>query len=292
MVFREQIAYPITSEVGQKCYYDHLDYWRVCYKNTDPLIVPTQEDALEYVKLQAEKDKFYFLDDKESRRKKRQLETYDTRYDWRPKKSGDDTFVGLISPTGEQLLPNSFADVFSQFDAINSKPEFIPVSNGEAWGLISLTNPPVLMTDFKYNAIIPERWERKIFFVQDGETLKWGALRISYPFLSRKRYKDSLPVLETLMPAIADEIYEDELMTEDAPTTFFMTGRGDKIGILTDFGYSDIVYDSYETNNDKCAFRLIRHDRKRARRADYWHPDGKKSRMNYRRNVKMNNKSS
>lgn len=270
-----RVVYPITSEVGQKGYYDHLDYWRVCYKNTDPLIVPTQENALEYLKLQAERDKFYFCDDKESRRKKRQLTAYDTRYDWRPQKSGDDTFVGIISPTGEQLLPNSFADVFTQFDAINSKLEFIPVSNGEAWGIVSLTSPPVLMTDFKYNAIILERWERKIFFVQDRETLKWGALRISYPFLNRKRYKDSLPVLETLMPTIADEIYKDELITEDTPTTFFMTRRGDKIGILTDFGFSDIIYDSYEADNNKCTFRLIRQDRKRARRVDYWHPDGK-----------------
>lgn len=193
------------------------------------MIIPTQEDAEEYLKLQAEKDKFYFCDDKESRIKNRQLTVYDTRYDWRPQRSGDDTFVGIISPAGEQLLPNSFADVFTQFDAINNKPEFIPVSNGEAWGLVSLTNPLVLMANFKYNAIIPERWERKIFFVQDRKTLKWGALRISYPFLNRKRYKDSLPVLEILMPAVADEIYEDELMTEDAPTTFFMIRRGNKI---------------------------------------------------------------
>ena len=290
MVFRERVVYPITSEDDQKGYYNHLNYWRVCYDNTNQLIIPTQEDASEYIKLQAERDKFYFCDDKESRRKKHQLTVYDTRYDWRPQKSGDDTFVGIISPTGEQLLPNSFADVFTQFDAINSKPEFIPVSNGEAWGLVSLTNPPVLMTDFKYNAIIPERWERKIFFVQDMETLKWGALRISYPFLNRKRYKDSLPVLETLMPAIADEIYEDELMTEDAPTTFFMTRRGDRIGILTDFGYSDIIYDSYEADNSKCTFRLIRDNCKRARRADYWHPDGKNSRTKYYHKVKTNNK--
>lgn len=139
------------------------------------MIIPTQEDAEEYLKLQAEKDKFYFCDDKESRIKNRQLTVYDTRYDWRPQRSGDDTFVGIISPAGEQLLPNSFADVFTQFDAINNKPEFIPVSNGEAWGLVSLTNPLVLMANFKYNAIIPERWERKIFFVQDRKTLKWGA---------------------------------------------------------------------------------------------------------------------
>lgn len=87
-----------------------------------------------------------------------------------------------------------------------------------------------------------------------------------------------MPVLEILMPAIADEICEDELMTEDEPTTFFMTLRGNKIGILTDFGYSDIIYDSYEADNTNCSFRLIRHDRKRARRADFWHPDGKNKR--------------
>ena len=281
----------ITSEIGQKNYYDHLNHWRVCYQNSNPLIIPTKEDALEYLRLKAEKDKFCFCNDRESRRRYRQLEAYDTQYDWRPKKSGDDIFIGLISPTGEQLLPNSFADVFTQFDAINSTPQFIPVSNGEAWGLVSLTNPPVLMTDFKYKAIIPERWERKIFFVQDGETLKWGALRISYPFLNRKRYKDSLPVLGTLMPTIADEIYEDEIMTEDAPTTFFVTRRGDKIGLLTEFGYSDIIYDSYETDNIKCTFRLIRHDRKRARRPDYWHPDGKGLYINLRRkhSIRMDN---
>lgn len=289
--FCQRVVYPITSEAGQKDYYEHLNYWRVCYQNTNPLIVPSHEDALNYLKLQAEKDTFYFCDDKESRRKIRQLKTYDTQYDWRPKKSGDDTFVGIISPTGEQLLPNSFADVFTQFDAITLRPEFIPVSNGEAWAIVSLSNPHVLMVDFQYKVIIPERWERKLFFVQDRDTMKWGALKITYPLLNSKHYNDSLPRLEALMPPIADEICEDELMTEDAPITFFMTRRGNKIGILTDFGYSDIIYDSYETDNTKCTFRLIRHDRKRARRADYWHPDGKNLRINTRCKVKMNNKS-
>ena len=85
---------------------------------------------------------------------------------------------------------------------------------------------------------------------------------------------DCLPVLETIMPTIADEIYEDELMTEEAPTTFFVTRRGDKIGILTDFGYSDIIYDIYEFDESKCSFRLFRYDRKEVRHANYWHPDG------------------
>ncbi len=270
-----RIVYPITSEVGQKDYYEHLNYWRVCYDNTNPLIAPTQEDALEYMRLQEIGNKLYCCTDKDSRKKLRQLEIYDTQYDWRPRKSGDDTFAGLISPMGEQLLPDSFADVFTQFDAINSKPIFVPVSNGEAWALVSLSNPHVLMTDFQYNAIIPERWERRLFFVQDRETQKWGALKITHPFLNKKYYNDCLPLLESLMPPIADEIYEDELITEDKPTLFFMTQRDDKIGILTDFGYSDIVYDSYEADNTKCTFRLIRNDCKMACWADYWHPDWK-----------------
>ena len=270
-----RVVYPITSEAGQKDYYEHLNYWRVCYQNSKQLIIPSQEDALAYMKLQAEKDKFYFCNDQESRRKSRQYEAYETRYDWRPRKFGDGNSVGITSPTGERLLPDSFADIFIQFDAINCRPAFIPVSNGEAWALVSLSEPHILMTGFQYAAIIPERWERRIFFIQDKFTKKWGALQITFPFLNRKHFKDSLPLLETLMPPIADEIYEDELMTEDAPTTFFMTQQGDKIGILTQFGYSDIVYDTYEADNSKCTFRLIRHDRKKALLADYWHPSEK-----------------
>lgn len=270
-----RIVYPVTSEEGQKDYYEHLDHWRVCYANTNPLIVPTQEDVQEYMRLREMENNLWGCTDKESRKKLRQLEIYNTQYDWRPRKSGDGTFVGLVSPTGEQLLPDSFADVFTQFDAINGKPIFVPVSNGEAWALVSLSNPPVLMTDFQYSAIIPERGERRLFFVQDKMTKKWGALEITYPFLHKRSYKDCLPLLETLMPPIADDIYEDELTTQDHPTTFFMTQRNSKIGILTPFGYSDIIYDRYETDNAKCTFRLIRNDRKRAYRADYWHPNRK-----------------
>lgn len=274
----------ITSEEGQKDYYEHLSYWRVCYANTNPLIVPTQEDMQEYMRLREMENNLWGCTDKESRKKLRQLEIYNTQYDWRPRKSGDSTFVGLVSPTGEQLLPNSFADVFTQFDAINSRPVFVPVSNGEAWALVSLSNPHILMTCFQYNVIIPERWERRLFFVQDKKTMKWGVLSVAYPFLHVKPYKDCLPLLETLMPPIADEIYEDELTTEDHPTTFFVTQKDDKIGILTPSGYSDIIYDRYETDNAKCTFRLIRNDRKRARRADYWHPDGKNLQAYRRRN--------
>ncbi len=278
-----RIVYPITSESGQNDYYSHLNHWRVCYRNSNPLIVPTQKEALDYIRLQAEKDNFYFCDDEESSRKHRKLDIYDTQYDWRPQMYGDNGSVGIVSPTGEQLLPDSFAEVFTQFDAVNGNPVCIPVSNGDCWALVSLSQPHILMTDFKYNTIITERWERRMFFVQDRETLKWGAFKIKFPFLNRKHYDDSLPLLEQLMPMIADEIFEDELITEEEPITFFMIRRGDKIGILTDFGYSDIIYDKYEVNNSRCTFRLIRHDHERARRADYWHPDGKVLHSNSRR---------
>ena len=273
--YRGRIVYPITSEDGQKDYYEHLNYCRACYDQTNPLIVPSSGDVQEYLCLLEIENKLYCCTDRGVHKKLRQLEVYKTRYDWRPRKSGNGNSVGLISPTGEQLLPDSFADVFTQFDAINSKPSFVPVSNGEAWALVSLSDPHVLMTDFKYNAVSPERWERRLFFVQDKESMKWGALSVIYPFLHVKLYKDCLPLLKTLMPPIADEIYEDELITEDFPTLFFMTQRDGKIGVLTAFGYSDIIYDSYEADNAKCSFRLIRNDRQSAHSADYWHPDGK-----------------
>lgn len=64
-------------------------------------------------------------------------------------------------------------------------------------------------------------------------------------------------------------------MTDGAPTSFYMTCVGNKIGILSDFGYSPIIYDRYETGDADCKFRLIRNDRKRARRANWWNPDRK-----------------
>lgn len=282
---RGRMVYPITSEEGRMDYYKHLNCWRVCYQNDNPLIRPSLDDVQAYIRLGEMENNLWGYTDKESRKKLRQLKIYNTRYDWRPQKSRDDTFVGLISPTGEQLLPNSFADVFTQFDAINSKPIFVPVSNGETWALVSLSQPHILMTDFQYNAIIPERWERRLFFVQDKMTKKWGALEIKFPFFHRRSYKDSLPLLKILMPTIADTIYEDALITEEEPTTFFMTLRDDKIGILTPFGYSDIIYDRYEADNTKCTFRLIRNDRKRALLVDYWHPDGKYLQVDRHRNL-------
>ncbi len=280
----------ITSEQGRNSYYEYLNYWNGCTRNTNIRIKPTKVDAEEYIRLKAEDPSC--RGDVETRRKYIMLQQYNSRYDWRPKKSGDDKSVGLVSPTGEQLLPNYFTDVFTQFDALNNRPYFIPVFNGDAWALVTLSPYLVLVTEFRYNAIIPERWDRRMFFVQDKETMKWGCIFIIWSSVNHNRNcRHRLARLETIMPCIADEIYEDQLMTEEEPMLCFMTRKGDKVGILTDFGYSPIIFDSYETDDNKGIFRLIRMDRKRARRVDWWHPDGKDLFENIKRRTYKNAKT-
>lgn len=268
---------PITTMQGQQNYYDHMNYWRSCIQNTNLRILPTEEEVGEYLNLKEKRPSMF--GDLHERKKYRKLQAYENNYDWRPYKSGEAHSIGLVSPTGEQLLPNNFEDIFIEFNAINDKPDFVPVSNGEGWALVSLGSSPVLMTEFCYTAIITERWERRMFFVQDNKTMKWGVLRaIRQSSNVNLRNTSLLVTIELLMPCIAEDIYEDDFMVDDPeemPSMFFMLRIGNKVGILTDYGYSKIIYDSYETNSRDCSFRLIRNDRKRARRGDWWHPDGK-----------------
>lgn len=281
---------PITTMQSQRNYYDHMNYWRSCCHNTNIRILPTEEEVGEYLNLKEEKPSMF--GHLAERKRYNKLQAYENNYDWRPHKSGEAHSVGLVSPTGEQLLSNNFDDIFIQFDAVNDKPDFIPVSNGEGWALVSLGSAPALMTEFRYAAIIPERWERRMFFVQDNKTMKWGALKAIRQSTNINSYDaKSLVTIELLMPCMADDIYEDEFMVDDPeemPSLFFMLRIGDKVGVLTDYGFSKIIYDSYETNSRDCSFRLIRNDRKRARRADWWHPDGKDLFVNIKRRVYKN----
>lgn len=142
IVFHGRYVELITSEAGQRDYYDHLNHWRTCWNNTKPYLIPTQEDAAEYLMLKAVKPGHKPEEFPETRRERRKLQLYDSRYDWRPHKSGGNGFVGLVSPTGEQLLPEFFVDVFTQFDAINHKPDFVPVfiRSGMGFGLAVVTS--------------------------------------------------------------------------------------------------------------------------------------------------------
>ena len=272
-----RIVCPITSPQGQKTYYDHLNYRRSCCQNSRRRIIPTLEEAEEYRKLKKENPSI--LGDLQMRKKYKKLMEYEHNYDWRPTKSGTPHHIGLVSPSGEQLLPNIFEDVFTEFDTQSDDLKFIPVSNGNGWAIASLGSDTVLMTEFLYSAIVLERWERTKFFVQDKETLKWGVLRTICQS-SNNKISDShyLYTIGSIMPCMADEIYEDEFMVEDTeemPSLFFMLQVGNKVGVLTDFGYSKVIYDTYETNSKECSFRLICNDRKRALRANWWSPDGK-----------------
>ena len=190
-------------------------------------------------------------------------------------KSGNIDRYGLVSIDGTLLLPEKFVEVFTTFDA-NHSLKFVPVSNGDGWGLVSLSIPPIMATDFIYNAILPERFEQSIYFVQDKQTLKWGALVVKYPSINAEYLKMrsslsriGIPLITELMPPIADEIYEDELMTDCSPTLFWLIRVGDKIGILTPFGYSKIIYDTYETLDNEYMFRLILNERRKAKLQDY-----------------------
>ena len=100
---------------------------------------------------------------------------------------------------------------------------------------------------------------RSLWFEVKGKSKRWEWYRLSV-----STYKDChyLYTIGSIMPCMADEIYEDEFMVEDTeemPSLFFMLQAGNKVGVLTDFG----------------SFRLIRNDRKRALRANWWCPDGK-----------------
>lgn len=276
-------VYPVTTLQGQRYYYDYMNYWHSCMHNTNLRIIPTEDDAREYLNLKEEKPSRSRI--LEERIRYNKLQTYENNYDWRPKKTGEPHLTGLVSPAGEQLLPNIFEDVFIQFDTMHGRPDFVPVSNGDGWALVSIGSSPVLMTEFRYNAIIQERWERKLFFVQDKETLKWGVISTICQSTNAKPHgRHYLETLEPIMPCIADEIYEDQFMVDDPdemPSLFFMVRAGNKVGVLTDCGYSETIYDKYETNSRDCSFRLIRNDRKRARRANWWQPSGKRSILKY-----------
>ena len=129
-----RIADQITSGEGQQHYYEHIDYRRTCVSNTDPVIAPMPEDVKAYMELKAIDNNLILRDTTEDKRRYNQLRNYDIRYDWRPHKSGKDGYYGLVAPDGKKLLHDEFADVFTQFDAVNSLPKFVPVSDGESWG--------------------------------------------------------------------------------------------------------------------------------------------------------------
>ena len=99
-----RIVVPITTTEGQIDYYNHMNYWKSCVNSKNLRIKPTTVEVDEYLKLK--EDKPAMSGNLSDRKKFRKLQEYENNYDWRPTKSGEPHFIGLVSPTGERLLPN------------------------------------------------------------------------------------------------------------------------------------------------------------------------------------------
>lgn len=138
---------------------------------------------------------------------------------------------------------------------------FNGLSNGERMGIVSVCGNPVAMTDFRFRDVIVERWGGGIFFVQDADTGKWGVYSMTYPRMKRRDIRhwldNRIVGLKEILPTIADEIFEAELYTDCAPTTFWVARQGETIGIITRWKATGIIYDSFTGNDEDMEVTLF-----------------------------------
>lgn len=258
---RERWIYPITTPKGQEHYYKFLDYWENSLYSDNRRIKPTIEDAIEYRKLANEEDVLKESNSVEAHKKLQQLKDYETKYDWRPYLEGTEGAYGLYAPDGKQLLPNKYHDIFRQFETYTYDPLFfIPVYSGQHWGLVTFDENQKPVLDFRYDKIIVERWNKTSFFVQDSVSHKWGVYRCKFKIMKTFHYgnnRTSFPILEPYTLCDFDEIFEDKLIVDDVEFPFFVLLKGDKIGILNEYGVTEIIYDSYEADDNH--FLIILH---------------------------------
>lgn len=247
--------FSITSAEGMKRYYDPMVFCRWCIASERQELrrQPTVEEAEEYLRLR-NTEKY----EKKERRNLYRLENY---YDWRDIVTGCEGSQGLVSPDGKLLLPEIFQTVLRQSVSMIRLDDLIPVSNGEGFGLAHTGESPVMLTRFKYQNILIERWEHEFYFVQSKETGKWGALEHSFEYSSKfdvrgRKRPHFVKVLKEALPCDYDEIYEDEICTDCSPTLFWVFRQGDKLGILTKFGHTEAIYDGYETDCVNAGYTL------------------------------------
>ena len=258
--------FSITSSKGKQHYYDHLEFFKK-YWSSDPVKkkVPSKEETIEYLELLKE--------ERQGERWKQingwhRLSKFTDLYDWRDiVTTSQDGLQGLISPDGNQLLPEKFQKVLGQTVTIKYGKEPVAVSNGEGCGLVYPSDTPVMLTPFIYKDIILERWEHEFYFVQSKETGKWGALKFNNErtckIHPRKRVRNQwIKVLEEVLTVEYDEIYEDEICTDCSPTLFWVFRKGDKLGILTPWHHSEAIYEGYKTDPENCSFTLFKEGEK------------------------------
>lgn len=253
--------FSITSQKGRQDYYYPLEYYQ---KFGDSIPVkrkrPSVEETIEYKDLLNENRQGERWEQINGWRR---LHKFTNLYDWRDMvTTGQDGLQGLRSPDGHRLLPEIFRIVLGQTMSIKYKKEPVPISNGEGFGLVFPGETPVMLTPFIYNDIILERWDHKFYFVQSKETGKWGALKFArtyshdWDFMDKNKRPHWVYVLKEFLPLEYDEIYEDEICTDCSPTLFWVFRKGDKLGILTPWHYSEAIYEGYETDWETCSFIL------------------------------------
>ena len=101
--YKGRIVDQITSEEGQRNYFDSFNYCRCGIRNT-PVIRPTPDDAIEYKQLRSLVKNHTLSPCKKNREDWHKYEKYYYYYDWRPHKYVGKKGVGLI--TGLSRIPH------------------------------------------------------------------------------------------------------------------------------------------------------------------------------------------
>ncbi|MDO5396179.1 MAG: hypothetical protein Q4F07_09500 [Bacteroidales bacterium] len=135
---------------------------------------------------------------------------------------------------------------------------FKEISKSQRLGIVTTGDNTVCVLPFKFQNIITERWNKKLFFVQ-GRDEKWGAYRILNNF-DNVSFESVINILsiEPFVPLEYDAISEAELEDTCAPITYWILHKDDKIGIMTEFAYTPAVFDFIKPIHEDWAFCFVK----------------------------------
>lgn len=258
--------YPITTQSGWSHYYDHLKYRSRIYAEHPPVLrkTPTINDYEEYMALKSMAPGFNGLTGAKLNKVRKKLAEFEADFEWRDQlvtsKGGDE--CGLISVTGKTVVPRCFSEIRERPNTIFNKDPFIPVRKNENWGIVTTGDSTVCVLPFKFQNIITEHWNKKLFFVQ-GRDSKWGAYRILNNF-DNVSFESVINILsiEPFVPLEYDVISEAELEDTCAPTPYWVIHKDDKIGIMTEFAYTPAVFDFIKPIHEDCEFCFVKGDKR------------------------------
>lgn len=257
--------YQITTQSGWSHYYDHLKYRSRIYAEHPPVLrkTPTINGYEEYMALKSMAPGFNGLTGAKLNKARKKLAEFEADFEWRDQlvtnKGGDE--CGLISVIGKTVVPRCFSEIRERPNTIFNKDPFIPVRKNENWGIVTTGEITICVLPFDFQNIITERWEKRLFFVQNHDS-KWGAYRIVNNLHNESfKWSISIPSIEPFVPLEFDAISEAELEDTCAPVTYWIIHKDDKIGIMTEFAYTPAVFDSIQPIHEDLAFCFVKGDR-------------------------------